>query len=71
MNIVAKKTRTDGKDVIETVKTYDEETKEFGFFQRLIRYLKGGECKIGDWLPIRSDDYTAEESPQITYDNHP
>ena len=73
MNIIAKKSRRDDLELIESVKTYDKSRKEIGFFQRLIQYIKGGEgqCEIGDWYKIQKSDYEAEDSPQITYDNHP
>ena len=71
MNIVAKKTRSRGRDVIESVETYDEDTGKFAYYHRQIRYHKGGEAEIGDWHRIKATDYAAETSPQITYDHHP
>jgi hypothetical protein len=71
MNIVAKKTRHERKCVVDSVKTYDEKTKRFGYFQRLIKYFENGESKTGEWGRITRATYELEDSPQITYDNHP
>lgn len=73
MNIFAKKSRTEDGYFVESVKTYDEDTREIGFFQRMVEYIKEGmgQWKIGKWYRIRKSDYDAEDSPQITYDNHP
>ncbi len=73
MKTVAKKTRTDetAKQVIESEKRYDRESKAYDFRRRIIQYFDGGLTRIGKWLPIKSSDYHREKNPQITYDNHP
>jgi hypothetical protein len=69
MNIVAKKTRTSGKFVIDTVKTYNKKSKEYEYFQSITRYVNetGGEAETGDWYSINEKDYIAEDGAEITY----
>ncbi len=47
---------------VESVKTYDKKTGEYGFYQRTINWVnrKTGECKITDWYPIKEEFYNLE-----------